>query len=75
MSYHNVVLPGKTVQGCRLQEHQKLAHKEIKSNLCLTNVFIHVSGCRHGLSLHTELRSDALYKILINKPLAQCAGS
>ena len=49
--------------------------KKIKSNLCLTNVFIHVSGCRHGLSLHTELRSDALYKILINKPLAQCAGS
>ena len=26
--------------------------KKIKSNLCLTNVFIHVSGCRHGLSLH-----------------------
>ena len=26
--------------------------KKIKSNLCLTNVFIHVSGCRHSLSLH-----------------------
>ena len=52
VSYHILFYMVKQYRVVAYKSIRNSLIKKIKSNLCLTNVFIHVSGCRHGLSLH-----------------------